>query len=121
VQLAEALAELSRFERRVIGDFSGFDAILTPTLALIPRPIGWYDAIDPERNFAQLVEYSPFTSYVNASGLPAVSLPVGMSSGGLPIGVQLIGRPGGEGILLALARQMERRLRWDVRHPPIWE
>jgi len=121
VQLAEALAELSRFERRVIGDFSGFDAILTPTLALLPRPIGWYDAVDTERNFAQQVEYSPFTSYVNASGLPAVTLPVGMSSGGLPIGVQLIGRPGGEGILLALARQMERRLRWDVRHPPIWE
>ncbi|MBF4634409.1 amidase [Agreia pratensis] len=120
VQLAEALAELARFERRIIGDFSGFDAVLTPTLALLPRPIDWYDTVDPERNFAQQVVYSPFSSFVNAAGLPAVTVPVGTSSTGLPIGMQLVGRPGGEGILLALARQMERRLRWDERHPPIW-
>lgn len=120
VQLAQALAELSRFERRTIDRFSGFDAVLTPTLALLPRPIGWYDAADPERNFAQQVEYSPFSSYVNAAGLPAITLPVGTSSDSLPIGMQLIGRPGGESVLLSIARQLERRLRWEEKHPPIW-
>lgn len=121
VQLAEALAELSRFERRVVGAFSRFDAVLTPTVALLPRPIGWYDALDPERNFAQQVAYSPFTSFVNAAGLPAVTVPVGTSSDGLPIGMQLIGKPGGEGALLALGRQLEHRLRWEERHPPVWD
>jgi amidase len=120
VQLADALGELHRFERRVISDFSSFDAVLTPTLAQLPRPIGWYDAVDPERNFAQQVEYSPFTSFVNVAGLPAISLPVGVSESGLPIGMQLIGRPGGEGTLLAIGRQLERRLRWQDRHPPAW-
>lgn len=120
VQLADALAELSRFERRVIRGFSGFDAVLTPTLALLPRPIGWYDAVDAERNFSQQVHYSPFTSYVNVAGLPAITLPVGTSASGLPIGMQLIGRPGGEGTLLSIGRQLERRLRWQERHPPVW-
>jgi amidase len=120
VQLAEALTELSRFERRVISGFSEFDAVLTPTLALLPRPIGWYDPVDAERNFAQQVEYSPFTSYVNVAGLPAITLPVGTSKSGLPIGVQLIGRPGGEGVLLSIGRQLERRLRWQDRHPAVW-
>ena len=117
VQLADALAELSRFERGVIAGFSGFDAVLTPTLALLPRPIGWYDAVDAQRNFAQQVQYSPFTSFVNVAGLPAITLPIGTSAGGLPIGMQLIGRPGGEGVLLSIGRQLERRLRWEDRHP----
>jgi amidase len=121
VQLADALGELSRFESRVISGFSSFDAVLTPTLAQLPRPIGWYDAEDPERNFGQQVEYSPFTSYVNVSGLPAITLPVGMSASGLPVGMQMIGRPGGEGTLLAIGRQLERRLRWQDRHPPAWD
>jgi len=120
VQLADALAELSRVERAVIAGFAGFDAVLTPTLAQLPRPIGWYDAVDAERNFSQQVEYSPFTSFVNVSGLPAITLPVAMSESGLPIGMQLIGRPGGEGTLLSIGRQLERRLRWEHRHPSIW-
>ncbi|MET3768513.1 hypothetical protein ABIB15_001195 [Marisediminicola sp. UYEF4] len=37
------------------------DAVLTPALALTPRPVGWYDSEDPERNFAQQVQYTPFT------------------------------------------------------------
>jgi amidase len=120
VQLADALGELSRFERRVISGFSGFDAVLTPTLAQLPRPLGWYDAVDAERNFSQQVDYSPFTSFVNVAGLPAISLPVGLSTSGLPIGMQLIGRPGAEGTLLAIGRQLERRIRWENRHPPLW-
>jgi amidase len=118
--LAEALAWLTGFERRVIRQFAPFDAVLTPSLALTPRPVGWYDADDGERNFAQQVLYTPYTSFVNVSGLPAITLPVGQTEAGLPMGVQLIGRPGGEDVLLALGAQLERRLRWQLRHPPGW-
>jgi amidase len=119
-ELAEALATLTGFERRVIRLFSSFDAVLTPALALPPRPLGWYDAEDPERNFAQQVQYTPFTSFVNVSGLPAIVLPVSQTEDGLPMGVQLIGRPGGEHVLLAIGAQLERRIRWQRRHPPQW-
>lgn len=119
-QLGEALQFLAGFERRFIARVSTVDAVLTPAMALTPRPVGWYDAADGERNFAQQVRYTPFTSMVNVSGLPAIVLPVHETADGLPMGVQLIGRPGREDVLLAIGAQLERRLHWSHRHPPAW-
>jgi amidase len=119
-ELSGALAALTAFERSLIRQLSTFDAVLTPATALSARPIGWYDQVDAERNFAQQVQYTPFTSMVNVSGLPAIVLPVSQTSDGQPMGVQLIGRPGGEAVLLALGSQLQRRVRWQDRRPPIW-
>ena len=123
--LVEALDWLTSFERRVIERLSTADAVLTPALAMTPRPLGWYDATDAERNFTQQVQYTPFTSFVNVAGLPALTLPVGLTPStsdqpGLPMGVQLIGRPGGEATLLALGAQWERSRGAQRIHPPQW-
>lgn len=118
--VARALATLTAFERSVIRQFSHVDAVLTPALALTPRPVGWYSSDDPELNFAQQVLYTPYTSFANVSGLPAITLPVAVTETGLPMGVQLIGRPGGEHTLLAIGAQLERRFAWQRRHPPQW-
>jgi len=118
--LADALRALAVYERSVIRQFAAYDVVMTPTLALTPRPVGWFDAEDAERNFEQQCQYSPWTSFVNVSGLPAITLPVAQTEEGLPMGVQLIGRPGGEHTLLALGAQLERRLGWGRRHPTQW-
>jgi amidase len=123
--LAEALDWLTTFERRVIARLSTVDAVLTPALAMTPRPLGWYDAEDADHNFTQQVQYTPFTSFVNVAGLPALTLPVGLTpptsdQPGLPMGVQLIGRPGGEATLLALGAQFERARGAHRIHPPQW-
>lgn len=118
--LAGALAWLTGFERRTIARFAPFDAVLTPALALTPRPVGWYDAEDGEENFGQQVRFTPYTSFVNVAGLPALVLPVHDTAEGLPMGVQLIGRPGGEATLFALAAQLERVARRGRRRPPAW-
>jgi amidase len=119
-ELGAALVTLTAFERSIIRQFSHVDAVLTPALAMTPRPVGWYDSVDPERNFEQQVQYTPYTSFANVSGLPAIDLPVSMTSDGLPMGVQLVGRPGGEHTLLAIGAQLERRFAWQRRHPPQW-
>jgi amidase len=119
-QLGEALLALTQYERSVIHQFRNHDAVLMPSLAMTPRPVGWYSADDPEENFAQQVRYTPFTSFVNVSGLPAITLPVAQTADGLPMGVQLVGRPGGEDVLLSIGAQLERRLMWQRRHPPQW-
>jgi len=118
--LGEALTALTAYERSLISQLSTFDAVLTPAMALTPRPVGWFDQEDAERNFEQQVLYTPFTSMLNVSGLPAIVLPVTETDDGLPMGVQLIGRPGGERTLLSLATQLERRIRWNLRYPPTW-
>jgi amidase len=94
--------------------------VLTPALAMTPRPVGWYDSEDGERNFEQQVQYTPFTSFANVTGLPAITLPVAVTDAGLPMGVQLVGRPGGEAALLSIGAQLERRLQWQKRHPAQW-
>ena len=118
--LAAALFQLTTFERSIIRQFAQFDVVMTPALAMTQRPIGWYSADDPELNFAQQCQYTPFTSFVNVAGLPAIALPVAVTDAGLPMGAQLIGRPGGEHTLLAIGTQLERRLQWHRRHPPQW-
>ncbi|WP_157414927.1 amidase [Agromyces allii] len=119
-QLAEALSWLSEFERRTIARFASYDAVISPALALTPPAVGWYDGDDGERNFAQQVQVTPYTSFVNVAGLPAITVPIEYTPAGVPMGVQLIGRPGGEATLFALAAQLERRLRRPPRHPPVW-
>ena len=119
-QLGEALLALTTYERSVIRQFASYDAVLMPALAMTPRPVGWYDAEDAERNFAQQVQYTPFTSFANVTGLPAITLPVYLTDEGIPMGVQLVGRPGGEHVLLAIGAQLERRMLWQRRHPPQW-
>lgn len=117
-ELLTSLSALTAFERSVIAQFSRFDAIMTPTLARTPRPLGWFDPDDADRNFEQQCAYEPYTSLVNVVGLPAITLPVLQTDDGLPMGVQLIGRPGGEATLLSLGAQLERRLQWQKRRPP---
>ncbi|WP_375387773.1 amidase [uncultured Amnibacterium sp.] len=119
-QVVTAVLAAAAFERRAIAAFARFDAVVTPTTALPPRPLGWYAAAgdDADSVFDRQVQAAPFTSFVNVSGLPAITLPVGSSAEGAPAGVQLIGRPGGERALLAIGRQLERRLGWSRRHPP---
>jgi amidase len=120
LELSVALSALTAYERSLISQLSSYDAVITPAMALTPRPLGWFDQDDGERNFEQQVQYTPFTSMFNVSGLPAITLPVDVTDQGLPMGVQLVGRPGGESTLLALGAQLERRIRWQDRHPAGW-
>ena len=109
-ELAAALRELSAFEEHTIRSFSEVDVVLTPGLATPPPTIGFYDSEDPERNFLQQVQVTPYSSFVNVSGLPALALPVMLNPQGLPVGIQLIGRPGGDATLLQLGAQVEDSL-----------
>ncbi|HJT52327.1 MAG TPA: amidase family protein, partial [Candidatus Angelobacter sp.] len=55
----------------------------------------------------------------NAYGLPAISVPCGFSTSGLPIGLQIVGAPGSEGMVLSLAHVFESQTEWHKRRPEI--
>lgn len=106
VDYNKALRSLAQFEKDTISQFAAVDVVLTPGISTPAPPVGHYSE-DPETNFRQQVEFTPWTSFVNVAGLPAVALPTRMSAAGLPLGAQLIGRPGSDRDLIALAAKIE--------------
>ncbi|MER5280903.1 amidase [Streptomyces sp. NPDC002809] len=108
-------ADVSRALRRaqeigweVGAAFDAFDVLLSPTLARPTPLLGTLDTSAPESIYRHASVYSAFTSVYNVTGMPAMSVPFGHDSEGLPLGVQFAAPLGGEGTLLALAAQLER-------------
>jgi len=116
-----AAFELQAFAREVVTWSEPYDALLTPALAQPPLPIGALDGDgpDPLATFERSGRFTPYTAICNITGSPAISLPLYEHDDGLPLAVQLIGRPAQEGALLALAAQLEAALPWAGRRPAI--
>ncbi|MDX6687577.1 MAG: amidase [Baekduia sp.] len=108
--------------RALIQWVAQYDALLTPTLAEAPLPLGTLnplDADDPMGAFTRSASFTPFTPPCNISGQPAISVPLYERADGLPLAVQLIGQPAEEGALLALAAQLEDAHPWAERRPTL--
>lgn len=99
---------------------SGFDLLLTPTMGEPPPPLGTFDdsGPDPMAAFERAFLSGCFTAAFNATGQPAISLPLHWSEDGLPIGVQLVAPLGGEDLLLRVASQLEQAVPWADRTAP---
>jgi amidase len=98
--------------------FEGHDVLLSPALALPPLPVGAYRGKGLVRTLLGMTAYMPFTPPINLVGFPAAAVPAGATEDGLPLGVQLAAAPGGEALLLSLARQLETLRPWP-RHAPL--
>jgi amidase len=121
VQGLGATVRLQAFTRGLVEFLEPYDALLTPALAERPLPLGTLDpaAPDPMATFTRSALFTPFTPVFNASGQPGVSLPLFHGDDGLPLAVQLVGRPAAEGPLLALAAQLEAARPWAERRPEV--
>jgi amidase len=107
VPFAQAVGALQRLARRVVAFWDDVDVVLTPGLAKLPVPIGWvFEPDDPWEQFVRGAEFTPFTPVLNVTGQPAAMVPFA-SVDGLPVGVQLIGKPADEATLFRLAAQIE--------------
>jgi amidase len=119
VEYGRSVVQLQRWCRAIVTLWADYDIVLTPTLALPPVPIGWlFEGDDPWHWIDRAIRFTPFTPVVNVAGLPAVSLPLRQTDDGVPIGVQLIGRPADEATLIRLSAQVERAQPWRDRRPP---
>ena len=117
-----AVGELRRVAARALTALAAYDAVLTPTLASPPLPVGAIrDDGDPAADFEAQKRFTPYTSMWNVTGSPAISLPTHHTPRGLPVGVMLATAPGDEATLLALSAQVEQQAPWRERTPPCWD
>jgi amidase len=121
LSLLSAQATLEGVARRLVEYLGSFDAVLTPALARPPVAIGEIHGRgeDPWDHYERSAHFTPYTAIVNVTGQPAISLPLYQGEDGVPVGVQLIGPPAREELLLALASQLEQALPWSDRRPEL--
>jgi amidase len=105
--------------RRIGAIFDDVDVLLTPTLPAPPDRLGRFADRSLATTIALVAGMVCFTQVWNVTGQPAASIPAPVAHGDLPIGAQLVSRPGDEATLLSLAAQLERELGWLERRPPV--
>ncbi len=110
------VAVMHNTARAIVQALDPYDALLTPTMTMPPMRSGTFPS-SPERYLDELWTWIAFEYPANATGQPAITLPAGFSRDGLPIGVQIVGRPAGEFDLIALAAQYETARPWRHLRP----
>ena len=99
--------------------FADHDVLLTPMMSEPAVPAGIMEGRGATATYTWSTTWVPFNVLWNSTGQPAASVPAGFSATGLPLAVQLVGRPHDEATLLSLAAQLEEARPWDGRRPPI--
>jgi len=121
IRFAAAWQRMEGIVAAYLGRLSEIDVWMTPTfgnetvrIGVFGPDVAWHDQSE------QLVDYAGYCWIDNFAGSPSISLPMGFSDTGLPVGVQFATKPGGEVLLLALAYQIEAAVEWWRHTPPIW-
>jgi amidase len=114
------VVRIQAYCRTVVALWDDIDVLLTPTTPFPAPRHGYYlEAGDPWTDGSRQFEAITFTVLFNITGQPGVSVPTYWTADGVPVGIQLIGRPADEATLLQLSRQLEGERPWAHRRPPI--
>jgi amidase len=113
------VAAMHNIARAIVERLDPYDALLTPTMTRPAMRNGTFPS-RPQRYLDELWTWIAFEYPFNATGQPAITLPAGFSRGGLPLGLQIVGRPHGEFELLSLAAAFERARPWAHLRPPLF-
>ncbi|MFE1746988.1 amidase [Coleofasciculus sp. H7-2] len=113
----QAVTQMQITARRIVAFFDNYDVLVLPIYMHQPIRIGEWAHLNPEERLQKIIQWIAPCPPFNATGQPAISLPTGFDANGLPIGVQLVGRPADETTLIALAAQLEAAKLWSDRRP----
>ena len=104
---------LRRFVSQYDNFMQNFDILLTPTLGTTVPELGFFGPeVSGQEHWERIINFLPFTKYQNISGAPAITLPCGTDSRGLPIGIQLSSPLGKDRLLLKVSLQLEQNSSW---------
>ncbi|HEY9879565.1 MAG TPA: amidase [Leptolyngbyaceae cyanobacterium] len=115
----QAVAKLQQVARRVVEVCQPYDVVILPVYMHPPIRIGEWRKLPPNKILQNVINWIAPCPPFNASGQPALSVPTGFCPNGLPLGVQLVGRPGDEMTLFSLAAQIEQARPWSQHRPAV--
>ena len=118
-RIAKIRAAEQAFSARVLSIFDDVDVVITPGTATGPSKVGAYRRLGAVSTLALVAARVPFQAAFNATGQPAAVVPWGLDSSGLPLSIQLVGRPFDEATLLALSAEIEADRPWAQRRPSV--
>lgn len=118
--LPAAIDGLKAFETQYNAIFDEIDVLLTPTLTRPADPIGYQSPTLPfETAMERVTSFAAYTGLMNVAGAASMSVPLGMSRAGLPIGSMFSAKQGDDGLLFALAYELERARPWFDKTPQL--
>lgn len=114
-----ALHQMQVISRQIVAFFADVDVLLLPTYLKSPIKVGAWKDLSPEDTLQHIIDWITPCPPFNATGQPAIAIPTGFTEQGIPIGVQLIGKPTDETTILQLAYQLEKIINYDQYRPPL--
>jgi amidase len=124
-QYINAITMMHNLSREIVQRLAPYDALITPTLTRPAVKLGTMPSRDPwkiAKNGKQVHDIYTWTAFVfpfNATGQPAVAIPMGFNHAGLPLRLQIVGRPNDEAGIIALAAQFEEARPWKDKLPAL--
>ena len=119
-EMPDTIVYLQGFEARYEAMFEAFDVLLSPTVGSPPVEIGHLSpAIDGETHMQRVTDFAGFTAPMNVAGAASMSVPLGWSAEGLPIGMMFSGKRGDDAMLFQLAYELEAARPWIEKVPPV--
>ncbi|MGB5596280.1 MAG: amidase family protein, partial [Crocosphaera sp.] len=114
----QAVHQMQIFSRQLVAFFEEYDVLVLPVYLHQPIKIGEWANLSPEETLDKIMNWVAPCPAFNASGLPAIALPMGQDEKGLPVGVQLVGKPADELTLIRVASQLETASDRRFLRPP---
>lgn len=114
-----AISKLEVVSRKIVQQFQAYDVVLLPVYMQPAIRVGEWQSLRCKQILDNIIQWIAPCPPFNASGQPAIAIPTGFTQSGLPLGVQLVGRPAADATVLALAAQLERAHPWHHHRPPL--
>jgi len=118
-QYLKAVTQMQIAARQIVTFFNQIDILVLPVYLHTPIKVGEWASLSPEETLKKIMHWIAPCPAVNATGQPAITIPVGFDSNGLPMAVQLIGKPADEATLISLAAQLESLNPWIGYRPEL--
>lgn len=113
----KAVWAMQTLARQMVAFFNQYDALVIPTYLHPTIRVGEWATLTPAETLDRIIHWIAPCPLANATGLPSIALPTGFAANGLPVGVQIVGRPAEEATIIALAAQLEAVNPWKQHRP----